>query len=299
VPRIIKSTETIAIAHPNITIYGQIGIGKTSLGYSMKKPLLLDFDSGAHRAVNRKDTLVVEQWSDVIEMLTSGRLVPYESIVVDTVGRCLDVMTADIIMQTPKLGPNGNLSQQGWGVLKTRFRQWMAQLRAQNKDVLLIAHDREERDGDLRTVRPDIAGGSLGEVMKISDFVGYIAMNGKDRVLDFSPTDRWIGKNPAGWPQLVLPPIVDAKVFMGDLYDKARAALGKISDANAETVDLIEQWRLKIQSFKADSDFNNTIPIIRELPKPTYKAIATVLVQIAETKGLSYDAKKQRFEPAA
>ena len=223
-PRIIKSSETITIAHPNITIYGQTGIGKTSLGYSMKDPLLLDFDSGAHRAVNRKDTLVIDQWSDVVDAMTSGKLTPYKSIIVDTVGRALDVMTADIIMQTPKLGPNGNLSQQGWGQLKTRYRQWMAMLRTLDKDVLLIAHDREERDGDLRTVRPDIAGGSLSEVMKISDFVGYISVVGRDRVLDFAPTDRWIGKNPAGWAPFKLPPVVDAKVFMADLRSGAQGA---------------------------------------------------------------------------
>lgn len=298
-PRIIKSTESIPIAHPNIALYGQIGIGKTSLGYSMDAPLLLDFDSGAHRAVNRKDTMVVEQWSDVVEMLTNGRLAPYKSIVVDTVGRCLDVLTADIILQTPKLGPNGNLSQQGWGMLKTRFRQFMAQLRVQDKDVLLIAHDREDRDGDLRTVRPDIAGGSLGEVMKVSDFVGYISMVGKDRVLDFSPTDRWIGKNPAGWAPMKLPPIVDAKIFMADLYNQAREALGKISDANAETVDVIETWKGLITAMKTDGEFNAAVPEIKKLPKPTYKAIATMLVKVAESKGLSYDVKKQRFEPAA
>jgi hypothetical protein len=118
-------------------------------------------------------------------------------------------------------------------------------------------------------------------------------------VLDFSPTDRWIGKNPAGWPPFKLPPIVDAKAFMADLYDQARDALGKISDANAETVDVIQSWRAKMAHYKTDTEFNATIPEIKKLPKPTYKAIATELLKLAELRGLSYDVKKQRFEPAA
>jgi len=297
--RIIKGNEPIQVAHPVIAIYGQTGIGKTSLGYSMNAPLLFDFDSGAHRAVNRKDTLQVETWSDAADALAGGRVEPYASIIIDTVGRCLDVMTADIILQNPKLGPNGNLSQQGWGALKNKYRQFMATVRAQKKDVLLIAHDREDKDGDVRVVRPDIAGGSLNEVMKIADFVGYVYMVGKDRVIDFSPTDRWIGKNPAGWAPFKLPPIHECKGFMAELYDMARAALGQISETNAETVNVVEEWKSKIAEFDKIDDFNKIIPIIRELPKATYKAVATVLVAHAATKGLKFDSKKERFAPAA
>ena len=135
--------------------------------------------------------------------------------------------------------------------------------------------------------------------MKISDFVGYISVVGRDRVLDFSPTDRWIGKNPAGWAPFKLPPVVDAKVFMADLYDQARKALGQISDANAETVDVIEEWRTKIRDFQNDKDFNETHPGHSQAAEGDLQAIATVLVAAAEQKGLSFDSKNQRFEPAA
>src|SRR6185503_6826790 len=124
--------------------------------YSTKDPLLLDFDNGAHRAANRRDTLQIGNWADVAELMANpDALVPYSTVIPDTVGRCLDVMTADIIRETPKLGPNGNLSQQGWGVLKNRFRTWTSSLRALGKDVLLIAHDKEDKDGDTRVIRPD------------------------------------------------------------------------------------------------------------------------------------------------
>ena len=98
-------------------------------------------------------------------------------------------MTADIAEKEPKKAPGGNLSQQGWGTLKTRFRTWVGQVRAMGKDMLLVSHDKEDKDGDTRIVRPDIVGGSYAEVMKVADFVGYLQMSGKDRVLDFNPTD--------------------------------------------------------------------------------------------------------------
>jgi hypothetical protein len=196
--KIIKATDAIDVPHPVFLIFGQPGICKTSLGYSMREPLLRDYDHGAHRAANRRDTLAIETWADVAESNSADALAAYSSVIEDTVGRCLDLITADIAATDPKKAPGGNLSQQGWGVLKNRFRQHIATLRALGKDVLLIAHDKEDKDGDTRIVRPDIVGGSFGEVMKVADFVGYCYMSGRDRVLDFSPTDRWIGKNPAG-----------------------------------------------------------------------------------------------------
>jgi hypothetical protein len=111
--------------------------------------------------------------------------------------------------------------------LKNRFRQHVATLRSLGKDVLLIAHDKEDKDGDTRIVRPDIVGGSYGEVMKVADFVGYVYMSGKDRILDFNPTDRWIGKNPAGWKPFVVPPVGEgAGLHGGTVRPGARGARG-------------------------------------------------------------------------
>jgi hypothetical protein len=300
--RIIKATDAIPVDHPVFLIFGQPGICKSSLGYSTKNALTLDFDRGAHRAANRRDTLVVDTWADVAELMkSSAALEPYSTIVVDTVGRCLDVMTADIIRETPKLGPNGNLSQQGWGALKNRFRQWTASLRALGKDVLLIAHDKEDKDGDTRVVRPDIVGGSYGEVMKIADFVGYAYMAGRDRVLDFNPTDRWIGKNPAGWEPFKVPPIAKAGAFMADLYDRGRSALGQISEASATVATQVEDWRAAIDAYTKAEEFNRAIPEIKKLSAILLPQVTKLLMDAAEGKKVIFDKGKKAFfdaEPA-
>ena len=294
--RIIKATDSIPVDHPVFLIFGQPGIGKSTLGYSTRDALLMDFDKGAHRAANRRDTLVVDTWADVTEFMNAGvGLDPYASISVDTVGRCLDVMTADIIRETPKLGPNGNLSQQGWGVLKNRFRTWTATLRSLGKDVLLIAHDKEDKDGDTRVVRPDIVGGSYGEVMKIADFVGYCYMSGRDRVLDFNPTDRWVGKNPAGWAPFKLPPVGKAQAFMADLLDKGRAALGTISEASATVVQQTEAWRERITNSTTAAQCNALIPEIKKLPPILQPQISKMLVDWAASAGIPFDKSKKAF----
>lgn len=294
--RIIKSVESIPVAHPVFLIFGQPGICKSSLGYSTKDPLLLDFDKGAHRAANRRDSLVIDTWKDVIELMESpDALEPYGSLTVDTVGRCLDVMTAHIAATDPKKAPGGNLSQQGWGVLKNTFRTWTANLRTKGKDVLLIAHDKEDKDGDTRVVRPDIVGGSYGEVMKIADFVGYAYMNGRERVLDFNPTDRWVGKNPGGWAPFTIPPVAKAQDFMAELFDRGRAALGSISEASAKVAQQVDEWRDRIAEFTTAEQCNAAIPEIKKLPILIQAQVSKSLMDYAKSAGIPFDAAKKQF----
>jgi len=298
--KIIKATEPITVEHPVFLIFGQPGICKSSLGYSTKDGLTLDFDKGAHRAANRKDTLVIDKWADVIELMESPDVLePYASLTVDTVGRCLDVMIAHLASADPKKFPGGNPSQQGWGQLKNTFRTWMSNLRAKGKDVLLIAHDKEDKDGDTRVVRPEIVGGSYAEVMKVSDFVGYCYMNGRERVLDFNPTDRWIGKNPAGWKPLVVPPVAKAQTFMADLFDHGRMALGAISEESAAITAAVADWRTKIENCSKADECTALVEPINAVGKPLIVApVKGLLRDRAKALGLTYDTAKKAFVKA-
>jgi hypothetical protein len=294
--RIIKAIEPISVDHPVFLIFGQPGICKSTLGYSTRDGLTLDFDKGAHRAANRGDTLVIDSWKDVIELMDSpDALAPYKSLTVDTVGRCLDVMIAHLAAADPKKFPGGNPSQQGWGVLKNTFRTWMQNLRTKGKDVLLIAHDKEDKDGDTRVVRPDIIGGSYGEVMKVSDFVGYAYMSGRDRLLDFNPTDRWVGKNPAGWEPFRVPPVAKAQTFMADVIDRGRDALGSISEESAKVTALVADWRTKIENMTTPEECTTAIEPINALHPVAAIQIKKILKDRAHALGFTFDMKKKAF----
>ena len=100
-----------------ILIYGQPGLGKTTLGLSAQKPLLLDFDGGVHRVnpMHQTDTLQVNSWDEVIDVFKED-LRPYETIIIDTAGKMLDFMNVYLIKNDPKLGKrDGSLSLQGYG----------------------------------------------------------------------------------------------------------------------------------------------------------------------------------------
>ena len=294
--RIIKSTDPIDVPHPILVIFGQPGVGKTSLGYSGKDPLLLDFDQGAHRAINRRDTLAIASWADALELVEAkGALDAYATITVDTVGRALDLLSDYLIEKNPKLGRDGSLSLQGFGKLKADFRLWLTRVRGMGKDVILLAHQREEKDGEVTYVRPDAQGASLGEILKNADLVAYLYMLGRDRVLDFSPTDRWFGKNPAGWSPFKVPVAAKATDFLAGLLDQGREALGHISTASAALGQQVDDWRDAINTYTTVEEHQRAIPEVKKLSKTVQPQVAKLLIGHAASIGFAFDKDRKEF----
>lgn len=297
--KVIRSTEAMPVAHPAVLVYSsQPGVGRSSLGYMTRKPMLLDFDKGAHRAGNRKDTVQPETWEDVEEMLRGDFLADYETIVMDTVGRFLDLLTVDIINKNPKHGKDGALALQGWGALKARFKTTRDRLASLGKDLVMVAHGKEEKDGDSIIMRPDIQGASYSEVLKSADFVGYLYIQGKRRILDFSPTDRWIGKNPGGWPPFEIPAYGKDGEFLSGLIDKARDVLGQISHESAEAAKTISEWRKKFENLTEADEMTAQVAAVAKIePMIVREQVKRALWDHAQACHFTWDKDAKKFVP--
>lgn len=277
-------------------IYGQPGIGKTSLAFSADKPLLLDFDAGAHRSGFRKDYVPVKTWSEV-SSITSDDLADYNTVIIDTLGACLDCLTASIIRDNAKMvnRATGGLSLPGFGALKAQFVGWVKMLKQSGCDVVMIAHGKEKNENDRTYVRPDITGGSYDEIMKLADLVGYYYMEqeqGKaSRVLDFNPTPQWIGKNSAGFEPLVVPSLTKEPDFLAAKLTEARKHLTALSEEQAAAVELINDWRVKISEAETAADINAAIADVNSL-----KTSPSVVMQIKHLIGAQAKKLKLVFE---
>ncbi len=68
-----KSNELVIPTTVKMMIYGQAGMGKSTVALSAPKPLLLDFDNGVKRMnmahLENIDTVQVTSWSDVQQVL--------------------------------------------------------------------------------------------------------------------------------------------------------------------------------------------------------------------------------------
>lgn len=258
--RILKSADPITVERLNVVLYAPPGLGKTSLAFTAEGPLLLDFDEGAHRAANRKDSVRVHQWTDVTD-ITADDLEPYSTVIVDTAGRALDVLSADIIRRNAKMGRGGALTLQGYGQLKSEFVAFLKQLNSFGKDVILIAHMDEQRNGDEIIERLDVQGGSKGEIYKAADAMGRINIVSGKRLLLFSPTDAAFGKNPGQLEPLTIPhcdkPEFDA--FLAGVIAKIKAKLNALTEEQAEAHKALEALRLWLADVEDASGINQVV----------------------------------------
>jgi hypothetical protein len=236
--KITRAQDPITVDRLNMVIYGPPGLGKTSLAFTAEAPLLLDFDRGSHRAVNRKDVVQVDTWGDVAN-ITADDLAPFKTVIVDTAGRALDAITADIIKTDPKGHKNGALTLPGYGVLKTRFTTFLRVLNSFGKDVILIAHMDEQRNGDDLIERLDVQGGSKGEIYKAADAMGRLSMVNGKLLLRFSPSDAAFGKNPGQLPALDVPNFSSPEFdgFLGRVISDTKARLNELSEEQKAAVE--------------------------------------------------------------
>lgn len=296
---ILKATDPITIDTVTILIYGDPGSGKTSLAFSADTPLLLDFDKGSYRSEFRQDTVQIAKWSD-IEGLAEADLEPYSTIIVDTAGRCLDVLAAEIMREEPKYRTRfGQLTLPGYGALKGRFAAWMESLRASGKDVVLIAHGKEERKGDDLILRPDIMGGSYGEVFKLADAVGYLWMRNRERTLEWDPQERMVGKNPAQLAPVQVPDLHQEPHYLASLLDRIKASMGSISEEGQRVRAEVEQWRPRIEGADSAEALNGLIDELAatngSLSDPAKAQLKALLRKRSTDLGCPWDKDAKRF----
>ncbi|KGQ36964.1 ATP-binding protein [Gallibacterium genomosp. 1] len=293
--KIISSKQSIEVKNITICIYAPPAYGKTSTAFTAKNPLLLDFDNGAYRSQFRKDTVQIESWQDITG-LTEEDLKPYDTIIIDTVGRALDMITVDILRSNQKgTTRNGGteLSQQGYGTLKNRFISWLKLLRSFGKDVVLLSHMTEERKNDEFVERLDIQGGAKNEVYKVADLMGRLVLNGNQKVLDFNPSSTGFGKNPIGLPVIAVPNFKVEPLFLANIIEQVKAELNKQSDEAIKEQQELDEVHAKFSVLLNPEEFNEMIdPDMPTLHKQ-------LLMDYAKKQGITFNKESKQFEKVA
>lgn len=290
--RITKADQPIEVETITLALYGQPGLGKTSTGFTAESPLLIDFDQGAYRSAFRRDSVQVATWADVAS-ITEADFAPYSTVVVDTVGRALDALTADIIRREPKLGWGGALTLQGYGQLKARFVAWLSLVRGYGKDVVLLAHSDEQRKGEETVERLDVQGGSKNEIYKCADAMGRLSIVAGKRVLNFNPTDATFGKNPAGFDPIQVPDFGTTPDFLGGVIAQIKERLNAESEGALKERTRLDEYIEYLAGLQAVEALNKEVrKLKKENAEPKVKAL---LLRIGTERGLVFDKKAGAF----
>lgn len=206
-----KANELEIPTTVKMMIYGQAGMGKSTLALSAPKPLLLDFDNGVKRVnmshLDGIDTVQVSSWNDLQQVLQED-LSAYQTIVVDTIGKMMDFI---ISYKCGTRQPN----IRDWGGINQEFAWLTRTLSSLNKNVIFVAHRDSRKEGDDTVFIPALREKSYNSIVTELDLLGYLEMrseNGRQRrTITFDPTNRNDGKNTCNLPSILeVPTILDA-----------------------------------------------------------------------------------------
>jgi phage nucleotide-binding protein len=295
-------------------VYGQPGIGKTTIALSSPQPVLFDFDGGVSRInkAHQCPTLQVENWEQVLEALTELEKgeVPCKTIVVDTAGKMLDFMSDYIMRNDPKMKMrDGSLALKGYGQRKVMFVNLLKRVSMMGKHIVFVAHEKEDKDGETRIVRPDMSGSSLGDLLKELDLVGYMQAYGKDRTICWSPQERFYAKNTCNLPAWEkVPVIIDEQGgisgendFLTKTFEGYAAYLKQQSQLGDDYTALVSQIGDDVAVVKDAATANAFIKKMGEYTHiwDSLARARRLFAARVEELGLKYNKAKKLYEDAA
>lgn len=297
--KIVTAQQPLQVANIITVIYGDPGIGKTALASSASRPLLLDFDLGAHRAGKyRKDVVQVSDWREVAN-LTTDDICDYDTIIVDTAGRMLDCITAHIAKTEPKLcRGDGTLQLQGFGKLAAIYKNWLNRVRLMGKDIVLIAHAKEDKKGELLIVRPDLTGSSKGELYKNSDQMGYMTIDDRSdkprKLLSFVPSPGWHAKDSGELGNMLLPDLDTIPDLLAQLIQRIKDHINSLSADQVKGQSELDNYRGDCLDASSANDLN---ALMGRLDKahPFYQAMRQSLVEVAGKLPVELDKAQGRY----
>lgn len=309
-----KPSELVFNSTIKALVYGQPGLGKSTLALSTPNPVLFDFDGGVQRVNGAFQcvTLPVSCWDEVLLGLDELEKEPndFKTIVIDTAGKMLDFMSAYIIKQDPKMAMrDGSLSLKGYGARKVMFINFLKRVSMMGKHVIFVAHEREEKDGELRIVRPEIGGSSQGDLIKELDLVGYMQAIGSERTISWTPQEKFYAKNTCNLPPMQkIPVIIDqqgkiigSNNFLSVIFNKYNLYLQQEANVRKEYDALLKEIEDEVSCI-ADADMANAYVDSMKTKKQIWDSNAhakNLISDKCKELGLKFNKTTKKYEPAA
>lgn len=282
--KIISKDKPTQITALKICLYGEPGVGKTTLAASIGNCILLDTNKGAHRKAFPCETIEINTWQDIEDSFEDGTFEniarEYSTFAIDTAE---DFLTRYLgVWLKEKNGPRYQRNKFDYYMdLKTYFEQTFAKLTALGLNIVFICHQTEEKNKaghqEVFRAKPKLTGGSYDVLMGDLDLLGYMYVDSsKRRIIDFNSTSSYYGKNAGGLRPQILPDIMEEggleafqdfgtglltntlEAINGRATEQSRFIAQKLEEAQ-ERKEMLELWFTKVDELKP-----HEVPVLNE-----------------------------------
>lgn len=295
---VFEPTDVIPVKNVPVMIFGPPSSGKTAIGQTADDPLTLDLDLGIHRVFNRKRAVRFDTYADLQDAMRRGIGGNHKTLVVDTLGRLLDLMIPVVKESAAKNRGPGGLSPQGYGVLGAMFADWLRETLALGMDLVFVAHEKEsESPGGFTVVKPEMPGKmAWAEVHKRIDCIGYLRYEERTKFLEFNPAELWpCCKNPCQWPAIKVPRLEDRPRFLAELLADLKGKMGGASADAANAAKVIAQWQKWLGTDPNLEAFNAKLPEVGTLTNGLKRQVWEMVSRYAGEVGLTFDKTTKTF----
>lgn len=238
----------------NIMIFGEFGVGKSTVAATAPKPAVLDSDFGSAAYETRpgfEHVFVrnITRWSQLDRALANFQGVTskrwdkkYRTIVHDRFEdvqyMALDEMNEKIVGKN-KARDLDSYDKKEWGRMGTRARRYVREMKALPVHKIYLCGQMTSQD--TGAFIPALAGGFKGQMPGLMDDVMYMRIGRKGRhYLHLNPTEEFYAKTRAWWlPDseriIRVPDPADDPRFMTTLIERLVAGPSKVPSKAATT----------------------------------------------------------------
>ncbi len=259
-----------------ILIAGYPGIGKSTLSLSAPNPLHIDVDFGIDRIEPRyrKPFIQPQSYDEIMGDLIPSKLKDFDTLVFDTGGKLISLMSLWAIKKDPKYGQrDGSLSLKGYGFVGKEFVRLMDYCFYElNKHIVVVFHAIEDKDGDNTRLRIKVEGQTKNNVWEPMDLGGFVEMYGNNRTIGFSNCERYFAKGTRGIHGVIKIPELTPTTpndFLTKLFEHYNAIAAQEVEQNAEEMSAYEEVMAKgseiLDSIKDVDSANAAIPKFKAL----------------------------------
>lgn len=309
----IKKASTVSAEDKKIRILiaGYPGIGKSTLALSAPKPLHIDIDHGIDRIEPRyrADYIQPKTYDEVLEDLVPENLGDYDTLVFDTGGKLISLMSLWAIKKDPKYGQrDGSLSLKGYGFVGKEFTRLMDYcFYTLNKHIVMVFHAIEDKDGDQTKLRIKVEGQTKNNVWETQDLGGFVEMVGNDRTIGFSNCEKYFAKGTRGVSGVMRIPALGPNTpndFLTKLFEQYNAkSAEEMAHQNAQK-KIYDEAMLAVNTLVSTitdaESANAAVPLFKGIEHALTSEREAALVWNARIKelGLFYDKVLKQYTEA-